>query len=257
MSNWFFLPPELFEKNTFFVPQELHRHFRALRLKKGDDMVLSDGKSRTFAARLESISSKKAEVSILEELELETEPPQEIILFPAVLKGEKMEIIIRQGVELGACRIVPVLTERTIVRMEQYKIANRKERWQQIALSAASQCRRTRIPQIDSPLQFEDTLELLQGMELTIVPWENEMNTSLLTLLQKYVVPSSLAIFSGPEGGITPAEIEKLKEIKNLYPVSLGPRVLRAETAPLAVLSAVMCFWGHKGVDCSVLAGGD
>lgn len=243
MSNWFFLAPELLELTSFTVPEDLCRHFRALRLKKGDDIVLSDGKGRAFAARLESINQRGADVSVLKELELRTEPPLEIILFPAVLKGEKMNMVIRQSIELGASRIVPVFTERTIVRMEQYKKKVKRDRWQQIALSAASQCRRTRVPIIESPLYLEGMIELLQEQELSLVPWEEEQNVSLFTLLQERAPPSSLAIFSGPEGGISRAEIEKLKGIKNLYTVSLGPRILRAETAPLAVLSAVMCFW--------------
>ncbi len=243
MSNWFFLAPELLELTSITVPEELYRHFRALRLKKGDDIVLSDGKGRAYAARLESINQVGADVSVLEELELCTEPPLEIILFPAVLKGEKMNIVIRQSIELGACRIVPVFTERTIVRMDQYKKKLKRDHWQQIALSAASQCRRTRVPLVEPPLGLEGMIELLQDKELSLVPWEEEQKVSLCTLLQERTPPSSLAIFSGPEGGISHAEMEKLKKIKNLHTVSLGPRILRAETAPLAVLSSVVCLW--------------
>lgn len=246
MSNWFFLAPELLKLTYFTVPEEIYRHFRALRLKEGDNIVLSDGKGNAYAARLESINQRAADVSVLEELEPRTEPSLEIIFFPAVLKGEKMDIVIRQSIELGASRIVPVFTERTIVRMEQYKKKVKRDRWQQIALSAASQCRRTRVPIIESPLYLEGMIELLQEQELSLVPWEEEHNMSLFTLLQEKKRPSSLAIFSGPEGGISHAEMEKLKGIKNLYTISLGPRILRAETAPLAVLSAVLCFWEEK-----------
>ncbi|MGI6329095.1 MAG: RsmE family RNA methyltransferase [Dethiobacteria bacterium] len=249
MSFWFFLPLRSFRDRVVALG-EILQHLKASRLKAGDIIVLSDGEGRAFYARLDYIRKGDAAASLLSEVELEVEPPLEVTLYPGITKGEKLDEVIRHAVELGVRRIAPVLTERSVVKYSEKKGLDKAVRWQKIALSAASQCRRRFIPRVEGPLNFDDMLhELGSGRkELIIVPWEEEKERGFAQLALDFrEPPRSLAIFTGPEGGISPAEMEKLKQCRGVRPVTLGPRILRAETAPLAVLSIVMYLWGDLG----------
>jgi len=245
VTSWFLLPPEKidFKKNVLLEREEL-THLKALRLSRGDFIVLADGKGRAFMARLEFINTQRAEASILYELEQKAEPPLEVSLFLGVSKGEKMDLVIRASVELGARKIIPVVTERTVVKLTAEKGKEKARRWQNIAASAAAQCRRSFIPQVVTPLAFAEAVELMRQNTPVIVPWEEENKQGLRNLAENIPKPCSLSIFTGPEGGISYKEMEKLKELPGVYPVTLGPRILRAETAPLAALSIVMYLWG-------------
>jgi 16S rRNA (uracil1498-N3)-methyltransferase len=252
MSFWFFLPPESFQDRVV-VLGDILRHLKASRLKAGDIIVLSDGEGRAFYARLDYIRAKDAAASLLCEVETEAEPLLEVTLYPGITKGEKLDEVIRHAVELGVKRIAPVLTERSVVKYSsEKKERDKAARWQKIALSAASQCRRCFVPRVDGPLSFDGMLHELgpgrEREEIIIVPWEEEKERGLAQLARDFrEPPRSLAIFTGPEGGISPAEMEKLKQCRGVRPVTLGTRILRAETAPLAVLSIVMYLWGDLG----------
>ncbi|NMB36142.1 MAG: 16S rRNA (uracil(1498)-N(3))-methyltransferase [Firmicutes bacterium] len=253
VSFWFFLPPEdLRRQKTVVLQENIFAHLKAARLKPGDDIVLADGRGRAFAARLLSFEARKqsADAAILHELLQNSEPPLSITLFLGITKGEKMDQVVRQTVELGVKKIVPVFTERTIVRLDKKKKKVRTRRWQNIAFAAAAQSRRSFVPGISEPLYFEEMLDLFAGekLEPVIVPWEEEKETGLMHLIAKMKPPPRAAsIFTGPEGGIAPGEMDKLKKYRNIYPVTLGPRILRAETAPLAVMAVLMHLWGDLG----------
>lgn len=253
MSFWFFLPQEdLWRQKTVILRGDLYAHLRAARLKTGDDIVLSDGRGRAFAARIRIFEAQKqaAEAAILHELHKNTEPPLAVTLFLGITKGEKMEQVIRQSVELGVKRIVPVLTERTIVRLDPKKKKARTRRWRNIALAAAAQCRRSFVPDVSEPLHFGEMPGLFagEGAEPLIIPWEEEKEAGLMRLVAAMETPPrTISIFTGPEGGIAPGEMEKLKKHRCIYPVTLGPRILRAETAPLAALAVLMHLWGDLG----------
>jgi 16S rRNA (uracil1498-N3)-methyltransferase len=245
MSSWFLLPPEnIHHKENVILERDDLTHLKALRLTRGDFIVLADGKGRAFKARLEYIGSQRAEAAILYEIEQKVEPSLEVTLFTGVSKGEKMDLVIRHSVELGARKIVPVLTERTVVRVTAEKGKEKTRRWQNIAVSAAAQCRRSFIPEVLTPLNFTEALELMCKNDLVIVPWEEEKERGLRNLAENIKSPQSVSIFTGPEGGISFKEMEKLRQLPGVYTISLGPRILRAETAPLAVLSIVMYLWG-------------
>ena len=249
MSFWFFLPPKAFgEKVVSLV--DILQHLKASRVKAGDIIVLSDGEGRAFYARLDYIRAGDAGAVLLGEVEAEVEPPLEVTLYPAVTKGDKLDEVIRHAVELGVKKIAPVLTERSVVKYTEKKGREKATRWQKVARAAALQCRRRFIPRVKAPLTFDDMLREfgLGREEMIIVPWEEEKGRGLAELAEgRRESPRSLAIFTGPEGGISPGEMEKLKQCRGVCPVTLGPRILRAETAPLAVLSIIMYLWGDMG----------
>ena len=249
MSFWFFLPSEdLQQQGNIILQGSIFAHLKAARLRPGANIVLADGRGQAFVARLLSFEAQTANVTILHELHKNTEPPLEITLFLGITKGEKIDQVIRQSVELGVKKIVPVLTERTVVKLNRKKGEARARRWQNIAFAAAAQSRRSFVPAISKPLYFKEMLNLLPGDKIVLVPWEEEKERELQHFAARIKTPPrSVSIFTGPEGGIAPGEMEKLKELRCVYPVTLGPRILRAETAPLAVLAVLMYLWGDLG----------
>lgn len=245
MSCWFLLPPEkIASKKNVFLERDDFAHLKALRLNAGDFIVLADGRGKAFQARLVKVERQKAQAEILYELKSSNEPSLKVTLFAGLSKGEKMDLIVRSSVELGVRRIVPVLMERTVVKITPEKGKEKAGRWQNVAASAAAQCRRSFMPEVWSPLTFKEALELIGKEDLVIVPWEEEKNRGIGEIAQNYKSPSSVSIFTGPEGGISFEEMEKLRKLPGVFAVTLGPRILRAETAPLAVLSIVMYLWG-------------
>lgn len=248
MSCWFlFLSCNLAPGKIVFLEGDDFTHLKALRLRPGDFIVLADGKGKAFRCRLLQLERQKAQAEILSELEGTGEPSLEVTLFAGLSKGEKMELIVRASVELGVKRIVPVLMERTVVRIAPAKGRERAVRWQKIAASAAAQCRRSFLPEVCSPLPFKEALELLEREDLVIVPWEEEKSRGIEEIAQSYPSLSSVSIFTGPEGGISSEEMAKLRKHPKVFPITLGPRILRAETAPLAALAVVMYLWGDLG----------
>jgi 16S rRNA (uracil1498-N3)-methyltransferase len=185
MSFWFFLPPEEFQNKKVSLKADLVQHLKAARLKSGDIFVLSDGAGRAFNARLDYIDSKEAAASLLSEVQEKVEPSLHVTLYAGVSKGEKMDRVIRQSVELGVKKIVPVLSERTVVRLSSEKGGEKAGRWQKIAVSAASQCRRSFIPFVHSPLRFQDMIQVLKNEKIVIVPWEEEKEKGILDLAQQ------------------------------------------------------------------------
>jgi 16S rRNA (uracil1498-N3)-methyltransferase len=245
---WLFLSPSELQNNPVCLDRETVQHIRALRLREDDLLFLSDGRGRAWRARLEGTAAQGIQAFLLEELVRHNEPPLHVTLLAAVTKGEKMDQMVRGAVELGVKEIIPVLTSRTVVQLPPAKRAEKAARWQKIAMAAASVCRRSYLPRIHHPLDFSELPALLAAKELVIVPWEGERERGLLALLKSIAVPPrELLIFTGPEGGISGAEMAKLKELAPVYPVSLGPRILSAQTAPLAVLSVIMALWGDLG----------
>lgn len=243
MGPWFFVSPEVIQHDKVILPPEVLRHLKVLRLRKDDLLVLSDGKGTAFQARLDRIADQRGEAVLLGKEVSANEPVLEVTLFPGITKGEKMEQVIRQSVELGVKKIVPVLSERSVVRLPRQKKEEKCRRWQKIARSAAGQCRRGLIPSVTLPLEFDEMLEYCRDelFEAIFVPWEEEKNANLRQTLDS--LPAGLrkiGLFTGPEGGISANEIKQMQKIPGVYTVGLGPRILRAETASLALLSILM-----------------
>ena len=245
---WFFLFPAELRNGFISLPGETVQHIRVLRLKEGDKIVLSDGIGRAWQARLVVQGGHLSQAVIEEELVPNSEPPIDVTLITGITKGEKMDQMIRAAVEFGVKTIIPVVTSRTVVQLPGAKREGKVSRWQKIAMAASALCRRSYIPQVHFPLEFEALLKLIAEKELAIVPWEKEKKRGLLSLLQGIKVPpGEVLVFTGPEGGITSLEMKQLEGLSPVRPVSLGPRILSAQHAPLAVISVIMALWGDLG----------
>ncbi len=244
---WFFHLSGELPNSPVSLDRETVQHIRVLRLQDNDPIVLADGRGRAWQARLK-LQGEKPPLAIIENELQNSEPPLDVTLLAGITKGEKMDQMVRAAVELGVMKIIPVLTARTVVQLPAAKREGKGVRWQKIAMAAAALCRRSYLPQVDPPLEFDAMLPFIAEKELVIVPWEEEKERGLLSLLQSIEVPPrDVFVFTGPEGGISAQEMEQLVRLTPVRPVSLGPRILSAQHAPLAVLSVIMALWGDLG----------
>ena len=207
----------------------------ALRMKAGEQFLVSDGQGGDYLCRLEELDAGRALGRILEKRE-SAELPSSIWLYQGLPKSDKMEFIIQKAAELGAAAVVPFVTSSTVVQLERVR------RWQAIAESGAKQSKRSRIPQVGEVLTFEEALEDMErrGFDFKLVPYENQEGMAATKRIFDSLKPGmSVAVMIGPEGGFDPLEIEKAQEA-GAEPISLGRRILRTETAAVTMLSALM-----------------
>ena len=243
----FFVEKENISENDITIVGEDVKHIKnVLRMKAGDEVTLCDGLGNDFSCVLNVFEKDFIEAKIIDKKKSEAESNLRITLYQGVAKGDKMDFIIQKNVEMGISRIVPVLTERTVVRFNDNKDREAKrQRWQRIATEASKQSGRGAITQVDMPMTFEQALKDSQGSEYVIVPYEKERDSSLKsTLLGKKF--ESVAVFIGPEGGFSEDEIEKAISSK-ATPVTLGKRILRTETCGLVMVSILMYEMGDIG----------
>lgn len=217
-----------------------------LRLKNKDKIeIISDNK--TYICEIEEISPDIVKASILNSFEGKNEPPIDIILYQAIAKGDKMDFIIQKSTEIGVKEIYPILTNRTIVKIKDKKREQKKvERWETIAEEAAKQSKRDTIPLVNNIISYNEMIDILKGEENVIIPYEMEKTNTLKETL-KDTKDGKIHIIIGPEGGFEEEEIEMIKKIGG-KPVSLGPRILRTETAGLVVIAITLYELGDLGV---------
>lgn len=247
-QSHFFVPPEQMKNGLVYLSATDAVHVaKVLRLNAGDKIVLSDGAGKAYLAVLEQAEPKC--VSCIIEKELAGLPRQgpKVTLVQGIPKSEKMDLIIQKGVELGLHGLIPLLSERVVVKLTEEKQVKRWERWQRIALEAAKQCRRADLPEVSRPKNLPQVLADLPPEAVVLLPWEEETAVSLKVFLKRYSrTPATVYFFIGPEGGFSPAEVE-MARLHGVCPVTLGPRILRTETAGLAVAAMLLYQWGDLG----------
>lgn len=236
--------PRFFLENakgeTLLIEGQDARHIAcSLRMKEGDALTVCNGKGTDFECVLASVTPDCVTLTVTNTRDTKSEPTLKITLYQGLPKGDKLELIIQKAVELGVSRIVPVVTARSIAKMsdrDHKKVA----RWQKIADEAAGQSGRGILPQVDAPITFKDAAAKMAQTQ-TVVFYECG-GESLKTIAP--TLEGDAAIFVGPEGGIAPDEIEIL-QAGGATLATLGPRILRCETAPIAALAALMALTGN------------
>ena len=237
----FFTETELFtESEVTIVGSDVNHIKNVLRMKPGEKVLISDGKGLNYFCELTEIGSESVKAEILPEEVDDTELPVEVVLYQGLPKGDKMELIIQKCVELGVSRIVPVDMARCVMKLDPKKEGNKIKRWYGVSESAAKQSRRTIIPEVSSVMSFKEAINRAKEFELGIIPYENFKDmTETKEVLKKVQKGIKIGIFIGPEGGFEESEIQYALE-NGIYPISLGKRILRTETAGLAILSVLM-----------------
>lgn len=215
-------------------------HIRnVLRMKPGQRVVVSDGNKRDYWCELKEIGTDRVIGTILGPTQECGELPARVYLFQGLPKSDKMEWIIQKAVELGVYQVIPVVTRRTVVKLDKKKEEARIGRWNSIAQSAAKQSGRSVVPRVGPVMSFKDGLALAEGFEVRIIPFEHAAGMdSLRKELQRIGPGMDVGVFIGPEGGFEDEEIA-LAESMGAAAVSLGKRILRTETAGLMVLSVM------------------
>ena len=239
----FFISPEDIDRdgNTAAIRGEDAYHIaRSLRMAEGDGVTLCDGRGTDYSCRLTRIRDDECTAEILDTHPSESEPPAEITLFMAYPKGDKLETVIQKAVELGAAKIIPFESSRCIKRPSAEKDGRRLTRLTRIAKEAAKQCGRGIIPEVLPTLRFREVLARRGEFDTVLFAYEGDGTVSLRSVLEgmREDTPRRLAVVVGSEGGFSPEEANEARDA-GFTPVNLGPRILRCETAPDYILSAI------------------
>lgn len=239
MLHLFADPSDVQDELLTITGPEVNHIRNVMRLKSGEEISVSiggDGKEYRYGIESYTEDSVLCRLRFVKDKEVEL--PVKVLLFQGLPKADKMDLIVQKAVELGAAEIIPVSMERCVVKLDAGKAAKKTARWQTIAESAASQSRRSIIPRVLAPMSMREAVEYAKAQtEVRVIPYElQEDDGSVKQYLESLKEGQSVSIFIGPEGGFTPAEVELAKEA-GIRPISLGRRILRTETAGLAILS--------------------
>ena len=235
----FFVDKNQIDENTLFVDGADARHIaRSLRMAVGDEFIACDGEGYEYSCRLTRIRDERCDADIMHSQPSRTESPLNITLFMAYPKGDKLETVIQKAVELGVSRIVPFESSRCIQRPKADKAEEKTARLMRIGEEAAKQCGRGSLPSVSLPVPFEKAVALSKESELSLFCYEGDGATSLREVLSAASDAKSISVIVGCEGGFSIAEAEAAANV-GLKTINLGPRILRCETAPLYVLSAI------------------
>ena len=235
----FFVPKEQITKDQVIITGSDVNHIKnVLRLRVGEKIGTFDGFQNNYLCEIKEITPAAVKADILKEEKKEIEPNIKITLAQCLAKGKKMDLIIKMATELGVYKIIPVISERSIPKIEE-KEEKKIEHWQGIAKEAAEQSGRSLVPKIESLKRIDDLNP--SRYDLAIMPWEGEKSTSLkkaLTGPRAHRQTGSLLIMIGPEGGFSQSEALRAKET-GFKSVSLGKRILRCETAAVSALAQI------------------
>ena len=242
----FFADENEIDHGTACLNIEDSRHaLRVLRLATGDEIELVCAPGR-YLAQITGETDGLVQVKILQALR-QTEARTQVTLYQGLPKADKMEMIAQKTTELGVYAIRPVAMERCVVKLEGKDAGKKVERWQKIAREAVKQCARVSVPEVLEPKKLTQLEEELKQLDVLIVPWEDARDGSIRQALAPFEGREALrvGILIGPEGGISGQEAHWLAENAGAKLVTLGPRILRTETAGLCALTMVMAFRGE------------
>ncbi len=241
MPKFFADKCNIFESSIRITGQNANHIKNVLRLKCGERLLIGDSDRSDFLVSISKIEKDSVWTDIIEKIEIQAESIVNVTLYQGLPKFDKMELIIQKCVELGVSKVIPVITERTVVKIPNKNEAQKKaKRWQKISLEASKQSNRGRVPVISEPTLFKDIFDDFKQFDCILMAYEKECLVSLKSFFVKIGHEmKNLAFLIGPEGGFTENEVS-LAKTKGAKTVSLGPRILRTETAAINVLSIIM-----------------
>lgn len=239
----FFVEENQIKNNKIYIQGPDVKHIsNVLRLEKKEKIqICNKNTMQNYIVEIEEIQKEEIIANILEKLQTSVESNVEIHLYQGLPKADKMELIIQKTTELGIYKIIPVDMIRCVVKLEEKDLKKKLERWQKIAESAAKQSKRDIIPKIEEKQKIKEIAEKITQYDIFMVAYEEEINTTLKQVLKKLKPKDNykIAVLVGPEGGIDQKEIQILKE-KGAVILTLGKRILRTETAPIAMVSNIL-----------------
>lgn len=246
MHHFFVTPQDInkIDKEIKIVGEDVRHIQKSLRLKEGNKITISDGMGSGFVTQIVDSGKEEVRVEIIEEIKSVENKDKTLTLFQGLAKGSKMDLIIQKAVELGVNAIVPIITEYSVVQLKEKDKHKKKERWQKIAEEAAKQCRRLIMPVVHTPINFNDAIAEWKeenSKHLHLIAYENETSTSVKKIFSHTSVMEydHIGVWVGPEGGFHEKEIVQAQSA-GVISVGMGPRILRTETAGIAMLSFVL-----------------
>ena len=227
---------------------DAHHIGRVLRMKPGDVVAISDADGQSGVAQIEKITSDKVYLALHQRTIRTTEPPIGVWLAQGLPKSDKLEFIIQKAVELGVAGIIPVATHHSVVKYDEKKAQSKTERWGKIAAEAAKQCGRQIVPQVKPIHNLRELLDSLDSEATVFMPYEGESTRTFKAALTEdgSAANKSMIVLIGPEGGFSAEEAQFCRS-RGVQTVTLGPRILRAETAALAALAIILYQYGDLG----------
>ncbi|WP_035288171.1 16S rRNA (uracil(1498)-N(3))-methyltransferase [Clostridium sp. KNHs214] len=247
MHKFFVSNENIVDEWVNIIGDDVKHIYKVLRLNIGDKICINNCSGQEYLAEIKEIDKKEVKAQILEKMDTDNESSINVTIYQGLPKASKMDLIVQKNTELGVKEITTVITDRVVVKgeLKEYK---KVDRWNRIALEACKQSKRSYIPKINSPLEFDQMLEELSNFQLIVVPYENKKAYGIKKLVEdiKELQIKNVAIVIGPEGGFEYKEIAKLQEM-GAYIVTLGPRILRTETAGFTCLSIIMYELGDLG----------
>ncbi len=227
------------ENNTCIIEGEDVKHIsKVLRCKIGEELEICDNNNNEYICEITDIDKSIVSLDILQKVDVKRESYLKIKLYQGLPKGPKMEIILQKLTEVGVDEIVLVQSKRSVAKVEDKKEDKKIERWERIIYEAAKQSKRGQIPKLRGVLSFKEALDDMKLNDFNIAPYENERTKSIKQAI-KGISVNNVGIFVGPEGGFDESEIQAIEEIGG-QSVSLGPRILRTETASVVASSIVL-----------------
>ena len=241
MSTFYIKNEQINENKIHIIGEDVKHIKNVLRYEIDDFLDVCDENGVRYKTKIINFKEDKIELQMLEISEETTEPCINVTLIQGLPKSDKMDMIVQKCTELGIKEIIPVITDRVIVKLDEKSEIKKQERWQKIAKEAAKQSGRQIIPTVQNATNLKNIIENLSKYDIVIVPYECEKDRMLKSVLRKQKDEiKNIAIVIGPEGGFSNEDIDILSKCQNLEKVSLGPRILRTETAGFATLSMIM-----------------
>ena len=239
MYHFFVSEEQINGENAYIEGSDVNHIANVLRMKPGEELLISVKGDWDYLCKIVDIETDRVNLKVLESIE-QRELPVNITLLQGIPKSDKLEMIIQKAVELGVSEIIPVKTKRVVVKIDEKKVGTKVNRWNAIAESAAKQSKRSIIPKVHEPMSIDNALEIVKDFGVKLIPYENadgiDKTRKILDNMDK---TKNIAVFIGPEGGFEESEVEMIKN-SGFEVITLGKRILRTETAGLALLSNIM-----------------
>jgi 16S rRNA (uracil1498-N3)-methyltransferase len=242
----FFVEQALGDDTVVVTGDDLHHLRDVLRLAPGDEIAVAGRDGRQGVARLTHVGRDEAVAEVLRELPTAFDP--DVTLIQGLSRGPKMDLVMQKVTEVGVRRIAPVVMRRSVVKLDPGERAGRADRWRKIVAEAAKQSQRATLPEVDEPVESARIADALAGLDVVLVPWEESAGCGIGDALRQAgaTAASRVGVVIGPEGGMEAAEVERLVEL-GAVPVTLGPTILRTETAAIVAVALVSYELGGLG----------
>lgn len=244
MSTFYIKNEQIVDNNIKIIGDDYKHIKNVLRCKIGEKLDVCDENATRYKTKIVDYTGEEVVCEIESIDENTTESPINIALYQGLPKSDKLDFIIQKTTEIGVNEIFPVQMERSIVKLDEKGIDKKLDRWNKISAEASKQSGRQKIPQVHRPINLKNIIENISKYDIVLLPYENEKSATikdtLKVCIENSTVINDIAVIIGPEGGFSEDEVNTLNKFENVHTVTLGPRILRTETAGLATLAMLV-----------------